>query len=105
MEELSNKKVSEIFDDFDNISKHIDESYLNVDLTILDFSRMIEWIEEDILNEEYKYVFNEENKESEFVEVIKYNQKQVIEKIRIKLINDLKEYLLGLNVIEDIDAE
>lgn len=46
-----------------------------------------------LLEEETKYEYNENFKQSEMVEVIRYNQKQAIGLLREQLLKELQEYL------------
>ena len=103
-------KISDFFEKEQQISKHSDNAYKNVDMTILDLYRFINWIEEELYNEENKYEYNEDYKQSEMVEVIRYNQKQAINSLRERLMGDLWESFLNRELVKDkiqkqIDAD
>ena len=85
-------KISDFFKQAELISKHHDDAYKPVDMTILDLYRFISWIEEELFEEENKYEYNEDMKQSEMVEVIRYNQKQAIGLLRERLLKDMWEY-------------
>jgi len=85
-------KVSDFFRPEEQISKHSDNAYKEVDMTILDLYRFIQWIEETLWEEETQYEYNEDFKQSEMVEVIRYNQKQAIGLLRERLSKELQEY-------------
>lgn len=95
------KKISDFFGEDDEVTKHHEEAYIGVDMTILDLYRLIEFIDETMLDEESKYWFDEDNKQADSVEVIRYNQKQAIEALRIKLSKQLKEYFLDKEISEE----
>lgn len=85
-------KISDFFKDGELISKHHDNAYKEVDMTILDLYRFIQRIEETLWDEENKYEYNEDLKQSEMVEVIRYNQKQAIVLLRERFLKELWEY-------------
>ncbi|NGM61257.1 hypothetical protein G5B30_04920 [Sphingobacterium sp. SGG-5] len=86
------KKVSDFFRTEERISKHHDDAYKEVDMTILDLYRLINRIEEELFDEEVKYEYHEDDKQSEMVEVIRYNQKQAIKALRERVMNEFWEY-------------
>ena len=47
-------KISDFFEKDQQISKHNDNAYKNVDMTILDLYRFINWIEEELWEEASK---------------------------------------------------
>lgn len=85
-------KISDFFTSEERISKHNDDAYKEVDMTILDLYRFINMIEETLYDEEVKYEYNEDMKQSEMVEVIRYNQKQAIVLLRERLSIELWDY-------------
>lgn len=91
---LKKMKISDFFrpEEQELISKHSDNAYKEVDMTILDLYRFIQWIEETLWEEESKYEYNEDFKQSEMVEVIRYNQKQAMGLLRERLSKELREY-------------
>ena len=95
------KKISDFFEKDQQISKHNDNAYKNVDMTILDLYRFINWIEEELWEEASKYDYNEEMKQAEMVEVIRYNQKQALTLLREKLTKDLWGYFLDKEVVDE----
>ena len=96
-------KISNLFntEDLDLISKHNDNAHEEVDMTILDLYRLINLVEEIIFEEEEKYEYSENLKQSEMVEVIRYNQKQAIELLRKRLSKDLREYFYNTDLREN----
>ena len=93
-------KISDFFEKEQQISKHNDNAYKNVDMTILDLYRFINWIEEELWEEMSKYDYNEDMKQAEMVEVIRYNQKQALTLLQEKLSKDLWEYFLNTELID-----
>ena len=57
-----------------------------------DLYRFINWVEETLYDEENKYEYNEDTKQSEMVEVIRYSQKQAVGLSRERLLKGLWEY-------------
>ena len=94
-------KISDFFEKEQQISKHCDNAYKNVDMTILDLYQFINWIEEELYNEENKYEYNEDYKQSEMVEVIRYNQKQALALLREQLSKELWEYFFDRDLIDN----
>jgi len=52
-------KISDFFEKEQQISKHCDNAYKNLDITILDLYKFINWIEEELYNEENKYEYKD----------------------------------------------
>ena len=94
-------KISDFFEKEQQISKHCDNAYKNLDITILDLYKFINWIEEELYNEENKYEYNEDYKQSEMVEVIRYNQKQALALLREQLSKELWEYFFDRDLIDN----
>jgi len=94
-------KISDFFEKEQQISKHCDNAYKNLDMTILDLYKFINWIEEELYNEENKYEYNEDYKQSEMVEVIRYNQKQALALLREQLSKELWEYFFDRDLIDN----
>lgn len=84
-------KISNFFNTEELISKHNDNAFKEVDMTILDLYRLMNQVEEITFEEENKYEYNENMKQSEMVEVIRYNQKHAIELLRERLLTELRE--------------
>ena len=87
-------KIADFFEKEQQISKHSGNAYKMVDMTILDLYRFTNWIEEELYNEENKYEYDEDYKQSEMVEVIRYNQKQALILLHERLMKDLWESFL-----------
>jgi len=103
-------KISDFFSDDQQISKHDDNAYKAVDMTILDLYRFINWIEEELYDEEHKYEYNEDCKQSEMVELIRYSQKQALTLLREKLMKNLWTSFLNRDLVnekiqEQLDAQ
>jgi hypothetical protein len=84
-------KISDFFDKdyICQISKHNEDAYDGTDMDVLGFYHFINWIEEELYDEEVKYEFNEDNKQADAVEIIRYNQKQALHLFRKRLVKEL----------------
>jgi hypothetical protein len=98
-------KISDFFDrdSVRQISKHDDKAYEQVDIDILDFYRFINWIEEELCDEEAKYEFSEDNKQADAVEVVRYNQKQALQSLRERLTKELWDYFYDKELLNQSD--
>ena len=94
-------QISDFFEKDQQISKHDDNAYKNVDMTILDLYRFINWIDDELWEEASKYDYNEDMKQAEMVEVIRYNQKQTLSLLRERLTKDLWEYFFNTELISE----
>jgi hypothetical protein len=99
------KKVSDYFDIGDYVTKHNEGAYRNVDMTILNLNRLIRDIEEKLWAEEATYDFNEDSKQADMVEVIRYNQKQAINMLQERLMNFLWEYYYNAELVDEKEEQ
>jgi hypothetical protein len=105
------KKISDYFvrdDDsirYNRISKHDDNAYKRLDMDILDLSRFIEWIEEEMWEEERKYEFNPDDKQAEQVEVIRYSQLQALKMQHERLMKQLWDYFYDKELLDEKEDE
>lgn len=97
---INEKQVKDFFYDIDNISKYSENAYLQLDIDILRMFRFIEWIEEEIYNEQTKYEYSEDCKQNDMVEIIRYQQNQALEMLRMRLIPELKNYFEECYILE-----
>ena len=95
------KKISDFFEKEQQISKHSDNAYNNVDMTILDLYKFINWIDDELWEETSKYDYNENMKEAEMVEVIRYNQKQALTLLRERLSKELWGYFYDKELMDE----
>ena len=96
-----NKKVKDFYNSESKINKHDDNAYLQLDMTILDLYRFVEWIEEEFYDKELEFEYNSDSPESEAVEVLRYQHKQVLSSFRKELLYKLKDYFMECYIQED----
>lgn len=97
----ANKKIKDFFSSDSNISKHNENAYLRLDMTILDLYRLIEWIEEEFYDKESEFEYNSDSPESEIVELLRYHNKQLLSSFRKELLTKLRDYFINYDILEN----